>query len=102
MVGVMSTGRLEQIAAPTELYDRPMTPFVAEFVGLTNRIGGTASDGAVEILGTRIPLLEGSATSGEGGRPGPARGGGADPGGWGSGARGRHQLPRIGQPDQVR
>ncbi len=64
-VGVMSTGRLEQIAAPTELYDRPMTPFVAEFVGLTNRIGGTASDGAVEILGTRIPLLEGSATSGK-------------------------------------
>jgi putative spermidine/putrescine transport system ATP-binding protein len=63
-VGVMSTGRLEQIAAPTELYDRPRTPFVAEFVGLTNRIGGTASDGTVDILGTRIPLLEGSAGSG--------------------------------------
>ena len=38
-VGVMSSGRLEQIAAPTELYDRPRTPFVAEFVGLTNRMG---------------------------------------------------------------
>ncbi len=36
-VGVMSAGRLEQIAAPAELYDRPKTRFVAEFVGLTNR-----------------------------------------------------------------
>ena len=44
-VGVMSAGRLEQIAPPAELYDRPRTPFVAEFVGLTNRIPATASDG---------------------------------------------------------
>jgi putative spermidine/putrescine transport system ATP-binding protein len=59
-VGVMSAGHLEQIAAPTELYDRPKTRFVAEFVGLTNRIPGTASSGAVELLGTRVPLLPGS------------------------------------------
>jgi putative spermidine/putrescine transport system ATP-binding protein len=63
-VGVMSAGRLEQIAPPTELYDRPRTRFVAEFVGLTNRVPGTAADGAVELLGARVPLLEGSATSG--------------------------------------
>jgi putative spermidine/putrescine transport system ATP-binding protein len=63
-VGVMSAGRLEQIAPPTELYDRPRTAFVAEFVGLTNRIKGVAGDGAVDILGTRVPLLEGSAASG--------------------------------------
>jgi putative spermidine/putrescine transport system ATP-binding protein len=37
-VGVMSNGRLEQIATPDELYDRPATPFVAEFVGIMNRI----------------------------------------------------------------
>ena len=63
-VGVMSAGRLEQIAAPAELYDRPRTRFVAEFVGLTNRLPGTASDGGVDVLGTRVPLLEGSASSG--------------------------------------
>ncbi len=63
-VGVMSAGRLEQIAAPAELYDRPKTRFVAEFVGLTNRIPGTAASGGVELLGTRVPLLDGSATSG--------------------------------------
>ncbi len=63
-VGVMSTGRLEQIATPAELYDRPATAFVAEFVGLTNRVKGVAGDGTVEILGARVPLLEGSADRG--------------------------------------
>ena len=37
-VGVMRAGRLEQCAAPSELYDRPATPFVAEFVGTMNRL----------------------------------------------------------------
>jgi putative spermidine/putrescine transport system ATP-binding protein len=63
-IGVMSAGRLEQIAAPTELYERPKTAFVAEFVGLTNRIAGTATDGAIDVLGTRVPLLEGAVGSG--------------------------------------
>ena len=63
-VGVMSAGRLEQIARPTELYDRPATRFVAEFVGLTNRVAGTARDGRVEVLGTSLPLLEGSDATG--------------------------------------
>jgi putative spermidine/putrescine transport system ATP-binding protein len=63
-VGVMSAGRLEQIAPPSELYDRPRTAFVAEFVGLTNRIRGIARDRAVELIGQRVPLLDGSADSG--------------------------------------
>jgi putative spermidine/putrescine transport system ATP-binding protein len=64
-VGVMSAGRLEQIAPPSELYDRPRTRFVAEFVGLTNRIPGTAGGGVVNVLGTPVPLLDGSAQSGQ-------------------------------------
>ena len=63
-IGVMSAGRLEQIASPTELYDRPRTRFVAEFVGLTNQIAGTAQGDRVELLGTSLPLLEGSAGPG--------------------------------------
>jgi putative spermidine/putrescine transport system ATP-binding protein len=63
-VGVMSAGRLEQIGPPTELYDRPRTKFVAEFVGLTNRVEGVARDGRVEVLGTQLPLLDGSADTG--------------------------------------
>ena len=37
-VGVMNAGRLDQIAPPAELYDAPATPFVGQFVGLSNRI----------------------------------------------------------------
>ncbi|MEO8228365.1 MAG: ABC transporter ATP-binding protein [Chloroflexota bacterium] len=63
-VGVMSAGKLEQIATPTELYERPRTAFVAEFVGLTNRMRGIADAGAVQMLGARVPLLDGSAGPG--------------------------------------
>jgi putative spermidine/putrescine transport system ATP-binding protein len=63
-VGVMSAGRLEQIGPPTELYDRPKTRFVAEFVGLTNRVNGVADSGTVSIGGQGLPLLEGSAGPG--------------------------------------
>jgi putative spermidine/putrescine transport system ATP-binding protein len=63
-VGVMRAGRLEQIAEPTELYARPRTAFVAEFVGLTNRLAGAAGTGHAEVLGVRIPLLAGSVDSG--------------------------------------
>jgi putative spermidine/putrescine transport system ATP-binding protein len=57
-VGVMQSGRLEQLGPPTAVYSRPATPFVAEFVGLTNRLPGTVRDGAVEVRGTRLPLVQ--------------------------------------------
>src|SRR5213594_3050787 len=56
-VGVMQAGRLEQLGPPTEIYTRPATPFVADFVGLTNRMEGTVRRGAVEIRGASIPLV---------------------------------------------
>ena len=65
-VGVMNSGLLEQIAAPAELYDRPQSAFVAEFVGLTNQIKGTVADGHINIFGNRVPTLPGSISSGEG------------------------------------
>ncbi|MEU9865360.1 ABC transporter ATP-binding protein [Streptomyces sp. NPDC047971] len=56
-VAVMNGGRLEQCASPTELYERPATGFVAEFVGTMNRVPGrVAGDGLVEVLGTRLPV----------------------------------------------
>jgi putative spermidine/putrescine transport system ATP-binding protein len=56
-VAVMRAGRLEQCAAPAELYDRPATAFVAEFVGTMNHLPGTMLDGGlVESAGRRLPV----------------------------------------------
>ncbi|GAB6900539.1 ABC transporter ATP-binding protein [Kineosporia succinea] len=59
-VGVMNAGRLEQLAAPTEVYSRPATPFVAEFVGLSNRLPATVNGSGVDILGASLPAIPGS------------------------------------------
>ncbi|OIJ65605.1 ABC transporter ATP-binding protein [Streptomyces mangrovisoli] len=55
-VAVMRAGRLEQCAAPAELYGRPATAFVAEFVGTMSRIPGRLDGGTVEVLGQRLPV----------------------------------------------
>jgi putative spermidine/putrescine transport system ATP-binding protein len=63
-VGVMRDGNLEQLAPPQELYARPSTAFVADFVGLTNRLAATVESGQAHVLGASVPLLPGSAPSG--------------------------------------
>jgi putative spermidine/putrescine transport system ATP-binding protein len=65
-VGVMSQGKLEQLAAPADLYANPATPFVAEFVGLNNQVPAEVSQGRAQLLGTSVPTLAGSVGSGEG------------------------------------
>jgi putative spermidine/putrescine transport system ATP-binding protein len=65
-VGVMRAGRLEQVASPDELYERPATAFVAGFVGTMNRIPAVLGDGDVEFLGVRREVLGTPAA------PGPA------------------------------
>ena len=57
-VGVMRDGRIEQLAPPTEVYSRPATSFVAELVGLTNRLAGTVSGGTVTVRGRDLPLVD--------------------------------------------
>lgn len=48
-VGVMSDGRLEQLAAPEVVYSNPSSAFVARFVGTINEVDGVVEDGAVRI-----------------------------------------------------
>ncbi|MFD5234203.1 ABC transporter ATP-binding protein [Streptomyces qaidamensis] len=55
-VAVMRAGRLEQCAPPAELYGRPATAFVAEFVGTMSRIPGQVHGATVEVLGQRLPV----------------------------------------------
>jgi putative spermidine/putrescine transport system ATP-binding protein len=57
-VGVMREGHIEQLAPPTEVYSRPATSFVAEFVGLSNRLSGEVRDGNVIVRGFTLPLVE--------------------------------------------
>ncbi|MBD0675052.1 ABC transporter ATP-binding protein [Streptomyces sp. CBMA156] len=52
-VAVLRAGRLEQCATPSELYGRPATAFVAEFVGTMSRIPCTRTPDGVEVLGRR-------------------------------------------------
>jgi thiamine transport system ATP-binding protein len=42
-IAVMADGRIEQAGAPKEVYLAPQTPFVAGFVGPTNRLAGTVA-----------------------------------------------------------
>jgi len=48
-LAVFSAGRIEQVGAPAEVYERPKTRFVAAFVGTSNLITGAA---AREIIGS--------------------------------------------------
>jgi putative spermidine/putrescine transport system ATP-binding protein len=65
-VGVMRDGRLEQVADPAELYSRPATAFVAEFVGTVNRLPAELGGGpsTVTVLGTTVPAQPGGPDSG--------------------------------------
>lgn len=48
-IAVMNAGRIDQIGTPSDIYDRPTTPFVADFIGDTNLLHGhlEGSDGTV-------------------------------------------------------
>ena len=67
-VGVMRHGKLEQIAVPDELYSHPATAFVAEFVGVMNRIPAELQGGGmVAALGSTVPVKGGGASEVGGG-----------------------------------
>src|SRR5437016_2821607 len=50
-IAVMNAGQLEQEGTPTEVYERPQTRFVADFIGLTNFIAGTVHESFTDRSG---------------------------------------------------
>ncbi|MBL3699133.1 ABC transporter ATP-binding protein [Leucobacter luti] len=56
-VAVMEAGRIAQLGTPEELYRRPASSFVADFVGLSNRIDGELSGERVLVHGAELPVL---------------------------------------------
>jgi spermidine/putrescine transport system ATP-binding protein len=46
-IAVMSDGRIEQLADPEEVYERPATTFVAGFIGVSNLMPAAVQEGSV-------------------------------------------------------
>jgi len=65
-IAVMFNGKIHQLAEPQEIYNRPHTWMVAEFIGLTNFIEGSivGREGQLLVIDTAMGTLrcEGSAT----------------------------------------
>ena len=56
-IAVMNKGHVEQLGAPKEIYTKPNNMFVANFIGTSNFLDGTAKDGVVNVLGRKaIPM----------------------------------------------
>jgi putative spermidine/putrescine transport system ATP-binding protein len=62
-IAVFNRGRVEQVATPVELYERPATTFVAGFVGTSNLLEGAVAErvvgrpGAFSIRPEKIHLV---------------------------------------------
>jgi ABC-type Fe3+/spermidine/putrescine transport system ATPase subunit len=59
-IAVFSEGRVQQVDAPVELYERPRTPFVAGFVGANNLFEGRAC--SVGLASDGLGVLPGVST----------------------------------------
>jgi putative spermidine/putrescine transport system ATP-binding protein len=63
-LAVFNHGRVEQVGSPAEVYENPATPFVADFVGLSNLVDGdaarvlTGSRAAFTLRPEKIRFLE--------------------------------------------
>jgi ABC-type Fe3+/spermidine/putrescine transport system ATPase subunit len=68
---VMRAGRIEQVGAPTEIYERPATLFVARFVGESNLLAGqaraTAQGSIVDVPGLGPIEARGGPAAGQAG-----------------------------------
>jgi spermidine/putrescine ABC transporter ATP-binding subunit len=60
-VALLRSGELEQVASPREIYSRPATAYVAQFIGHTNLLKGEVRDGMAHCgsLSWRTPLPDG-------------------------------------------
>jgi spermidine/putrescine ABC transporter ATP-binding subunit len=65
-VAVMRDGRVLQVGAPRDLYERPETRFVADFVGTNNLVPGTAvaDEAGSLVVDTALGRIRARATAG--------------------------------------
>ncbi len=66
LIAVMNSGRIEQLGAPEEIYDRPRSEFVARFIGGSNILSGKAVDRErIAIAGGTLGTTGRTLTAGE-------------------------------------
>jgi putative spermidine/putrescine transport system ATP-binding protein len=63
-IAVMSRGKVEQIGAPTEIYERPRTRFVADFIGEINLLDESARPRALRPEKIRLVPVDGARLAG--------------------------------------
>jgi spermidine/putrescine transport system ATP-binding protein len=64
-LAVMSNGKVEQLGAPRDVYERPETAFVADFLGVSNLMRGRVVDGrTVDVGGVVLSAEQGQARAG--------------------------------------
>jgi len=54
-VVVMRSGKIEQVGSPHDLYTRPASRFVADFIGSANFLPGRFDGSQIDLLGYRVP-----------------------------------------------
>jgi spermidine/putrescine ABC transporter ATP-binding subunit len=63
-IAVMRAGRIAQLGPPREIYDRPRSRFVADFIGDTNILEGTAEGSSIRLPGGWTSPLPGPLPAG--------------------------------------
>jgi len=71
-IAVMNHGRVEQVGTPEELYERPLTRFVADFIGTTNLLSGAVESVAGDAALVRLSSGEACLVAGSELAPGRA------------------------------
>jgi sulfate/thiosulfate transport system ATP-binding protein len=62
-VVLMNAGRVEQIGTSRQVYAKPASAFVFGFLGTSNRLNGTITNGALVVDGIPLPLSEDAPTA---------------------------------------
>jgi len=63
-IAVMNKGRIEQIGTPTEIYEKPRTRFVADFIGEINLLDDSSRVRALRPEKIRLVVADGARLSG--------------------------------------
>jgi len=55
-VAVMNEGRIEQVGSPNQIYEKPKSPFVYDFLGEANKFDCQVEDGIVRVGNKALPV----------------------------------------------